>query len=169
MAVDPVSPPEPDDAPSDTGGDNPLTTASPASSPDADEPTQTDAADDSPAPSSVVEAVPRLLKLVVTVSRDGDGGHRAVLALGRDGCDPLLRVIEAGELEDALQVVPELLAEAEARWQLQPRYPAVAPTTPVANRSARTPSPQASTATGSEQTGTPAPGPAEPGQMTFFA
>lgn len=169
MAIDPLIPPELDDAPSDTGGDNSLTTASPASSPDADEPTQTDSADDSPAPSPVAHAGPRPLKLVVTVSRDGDGGRRAVLALGSDGCDPLLRVIEAGELEDALQVVPELLAEAEARWELQPRYPTAAPTTAVANRSARTPSPRASTATDPEQTGTPAPGPAEPDQMTLFA
>ena len=147
-------------------GDDSRTIGAPAPSPDGDVPTHTDAADDSAAPSPNAQ---RPLKLVVTVSRDGDSGHRAVLALGSDGCDPLLRVIEAGELEDALQVVPELLAEAEARWELQPRYPTAAPTTPVANRSARTPSPQASTATGSEQTGTPAQGPARPGQMTFFA
>jgi len=174
MAVDPLSPPEADDAFSDMEGvdmegDDSRTIGAPAPSSDGDVPTQTDAADGSPAQPPVAEAGPRPLKLVVTVSRDGDGGHRAVLALGSDGCDPLLRVIEAGELEDALQVVPELLAEAEARWQLQPRYPAATPTPSVANRSARMPSPRASAATDSEQTGAPAPRSAEPDQMTLFA
>jgi len=166
MAVDPLSPPEADDVLSDMEGDDSRTIGAPAPSPDGDVPTHTDAADDSAAPSPNAQ---RPLKLVVTVSRDGDSGHRAVLALGSDGCDPLLRVIEAGELEDALQVVPELLAEAEARWQLQPRYPAATPTPSVANRSARMPSPRASTATDPEQTGAPAPRSAEPDQMTLFA
>jgi hypothetical protein len=169
MAVDPLSPPEADDALSDMEADDSRTIGAPAPSPDGDVPTQAEAADGSPVQPPVAEAAPRPLKLVVTVSRDGDGGRRAVLALGSDGCDPLLRVIEAGELEDALQVVPELLAEAEARWQLQPRYPVASPTTPVANWSARTQSPRASSATEPEQTGSPAPRSAEPDQMTLFA
>ena len=174
MAVDPLSPSEADDilsgdVPSARAGNDSRTIGAPAPSSDGDVPTQAEAADGSPAQPPVAEAAPRPLKLVVTVSRDGDGGHRAVLALGSDGCDPLLRVIEAGELEDALRLVPELLAEAEARWQLQPRYPAASPTTPVANRSARTPSPRGSTATDPEQTGAPAPRSAEPDQMTLFA
>lgn len=174
MAVDPLSPPEADDALSDMEGvdmesDDFPKIGAPAPSPDGEVPTQAEAANGSPVPPPVAEAAPLPLKLVVTVSHDGDGGHRAVLALGSDGCDPLLRVIGVGELEDALQVVPELLAEAEARWQLQPRYPAAAPTTPVANRSARMPSPRASAATDPEQTGAPAPRSAEPDQMTLFA
>ena len=174
MAVDPLSPPEAgdvfsDDVPADMEGDDSRTIGAPAPSPDGDVPTQAEAADGPPEQPPVAEAAPRPLKLVVTISRDGDGGHRAVLALGSDGCDPLLRVIEASELEDALQVVPELLAEAEARWQVQPRYPTAAPTTLVANRSARTPSPRASTATDPERAGAKAPTSAEPGQMTLFA
>src|SRR5207248_3040411 len=52
---------------------------------------------------------------------------RALLALGSDGCDPLLRAADVADLAGALEEVPGLLAEAEGRWRLQPRYPAAAP------------------------------------------
>src|SRR5947209_4773950 len=48
----------------------------------------------------------RALKMVVTL-RPGDGPtYRAVLALGADGCDPLLRSAEVGDLQAALDEVP---------------------------------------------------------------
>jgi hypothetical protein len=39
-----------------------------------------------------------------------------VLTLGADGCDPLLRAVDAADLPAALEEVPALLADAEARW-----------------------------------------------------
>jgi hypothetical protein len=65
--------------------------------------------------------------LVVNLRPGNAMGYRALLALGSDGCDPLLRAANVDDLAGALEEVPGLLAEAEARWQLQPRYPAVAP------------------------------------------
>ncbi len=71
----------------------------------------------SPAPVAAVdvEAPRRSLKLVVT--------YRAALALGADGCDPLLRSTTVPGLTVALEGVPTLLEEAEASWRLHPRNP----------------------------------------------
>lgn len=66
----------------------------------------------------------RALKLVLHLQPIGAAGYRALLALGADGCDPLLRFTEVADLAAALDEVPGLVAEAEARWQAQPRYPA---------------------------------------------
>ena len=66
----------------------------------------------------------RALKLVLHLQPVGAAGYRALLALGADGCDPLLRFTEVANLAAALDEVPGLVAEAEAHWQAQPRYPA---------------------------------------------
>lgn len=71
----------------------------------------------------------RPLKLVVTVQPVADGGYHAVLALGSEGCDPLIRVLDATDLPTVLNAVPTLVAEAHARWQTQPRHPSVRPAT----------------------------------------
>lgn len=74
-----------------------------------------------------VAAAPTL-KLVVQLLPAGEGGtSRALLSLGRDGCDPELRAVEADDLAAALDEVPALLADAEARWSTQPRYPSAPP------------------------------------------
>lgn len=69
----------------------------------------------------------RGLKLVVWLRPEGAADYRAVLALGADGCDPLLRSAGVSDLQAALDEVPGLLAEAEARWAGQPRNPAARP------------------------------------------
>ena len=116
-------------------------------------------------------------------------GYRALIALGSDGCDPLLRAADVPDVAGALQEVPGLLAEAEGRWQLQPRYPAAAPAktrlaggsrapsppqgpprreppaTPAEPRRAPTPSP--SRAPASPQSPAPASSPAD--QLTLFS
>lgn len=120
----------------------------------------------------------RALKLVLHLQPIGAAGYRAFLALGADGCDPLLRFTEVADLAAALDEVPGLVAEAEARWQAQPRYPAstkarpatapsrakVAQSRPVASEGDE-PAGDASTA---KPTAEPSPKPAPAGQLSFF-
>ena len=67
----------------------------------------------------------RPLKLVVTFTPADGGLYRAALALGSEGCDPVLQSCTVSTLSDALERVPDLLEEAEARWHRHPRNPAV--------------------------------------------
>jgi len=120
----------------------------------------------------------RALKLVLHFQPIGAAGYRVFLALGADGCDPLLRFTEVADLAAALDEVPGLVAEAEARWQAQPRYPA--PTKP---RSATAPSrpkaaPPAVASEGDEPAGDvsrakptaePSPKSAPAGQLSLFS
>ena len=80
----------------------------------------------------------RTLKLVLTLkSGDRSGAAHVVMAIGADGCDPLLRSGEVEDLQAALDLVPGLVAEAEARWQSQPRYPHVPPRAGAKSASSR--------------------------------
>jgi hypothetical protein len=63
------------------------------------------------------------VKLVIRLHPDASAGYRALLALGADGCDPELRAAAVPDLLAALDEVPSLLADAEARWHTRPRYP----------------------------------------------
>jgi hypothetical protein len=105
------------------------------------------------------------LKLVVSLRPGNSMGYRALIALGSDGCDPLLHAADVADLAGALEEVPGLLAEAEGRWQLQPRYPAAAPakTRPPGGSRAPTPrqgpSRREAPATPAEPRRTPAPSP----------
>ena len=63
------------------------------------------------------------VKLVIRLHPDASAGYRALLALGADGCDPELRAAAVPDLLAALDEVPALLADAEARWHARPRYP----------------------------------------------
>jgi hypothetical protein len=113
--------------------------------------------------------VPRSLKLVVSCAPH-QGGYRAALALGAEGCDPLFHAVVADGLVAALDEVPALLAEAEARWREQPRYPsakgrpstarAAAPARPTAGAPPATPAARPSTA--------PPTKPPPAGQMGLF-
>ncbi|MCC6176183.1 MAG: hypothetical protein IT305_12830 [Chloroflexi bacterium] len=88
-----------------------------------------------PKVADATEAPRRTLKLVMTLALSDHGQYRASLALGSDDCDPILRTATVMGLPDALEQVPALLDEAEARWRLQPR-----------NRATSTVSPRRSTA-----------------------
>lgn len=121
----------------------------------------------------------RGLKLVVTLEPTGDAGYRAVLALGADGCDPSFRTAAVDGLPAALDEVPALLADAEARWQEQPRYP----TLPASSRSSRSaaaadraataaapaPAPPPEPPTERPMEAAKAPKPAPKGQLDLFA
>ena len=102
----------------------------------ATEPTATQATDEAATVPSA--ASQHVLKLVVTLQPGEGQTYRAILALGTDGCDPLLRCLEAETLPAILAAVPALLTEAEARWVVQPRYPK---TTPAKAKPRPTPSP----------------------------
>ncbi|MBI4499070.1 MAG: hypothetical protein HY689_14365 [Chloroflexi bacterium] len=69
----------------------------------------------------------RAVKIVITFLPAAGQGQRAVLAVGAEGCDPRFRSLEVDDLTTALDEVPGLVAEAEARWQVQPRNPANPP------------------------------------------
>ena len=79
------------------------------------------------APAAAIEAPRRALKLVLSLqpaTGSAAPGYRALLAVGAEGCDPLFRSVEVAGLPAALGEVPALVADAEARWQTEPRYPA---------------------------------------------
>ncbi len=61
------------------------------------------------------------VKVVLDV-RDGE----VIIGVGRSGCDPCLTTVK-GELEDVLKDVPEVVKQAEAKWQASPRNPAYKP------------------------------------------
>jgi hypothetical protein len=93
----------------------------------------------------------RTLKLVMSLQPRNGENYRALLALGADGCDPLFRSADVATLTEALALVLPLIAEAEARWQVQPRYPSARPSkTPKS-----APAPGHPTATTSPGTSTP--------------
>ena len=139
-----------------------------AEQPDAAEPT-----------TASIETQPphRALKLVVTLQpSDGDDYH-AVLAVGADGCDPLLRCVEGESLASILAAVPTLVGEAEARWRVQPRYPSIKPTAaPTTTTPARvqteevaiTPDETPAAATSGEVAVAPRPASAPAGQLSLF-
>ena len=82
-----------------------------------------------PEESSVSPAPRRSLKLVVTLTPAEAGQYRATLALGADGCDPVLRSVTVSALSEALDQVPNLVEEAQAHWRLHPRNPTTVPAT----------------------------------------
>jgi hypothetical protein len=75
-------------------------------------------------PMGATESPRRPLKLVLTLTPAQTVGYRALLALGADGCDPVLRSAHVADLPAAFQELAALIAVAEARWQIQPRNPA---------------------------------------------
>lgn len=80
-----------------------------------------------PEEGSVPAAPRRSLKLVVTLTPAEAGQYRAALALGADGCDPVLRSAMVSALSEALDQVPNLLDDAEAHWSRHPRNPTTGP------------------------------------------
>ena len=78
----------------------------------------------------------RALKLVLTLKPSSGPGYQAVIALGAEGCDPLMRTAEVESLAAALDLGPGLAAEAESRWRLQPRYPSAPSAVPGRARAA---------------------------------
>ena len=137
------------------------------------EPTETLAAPDEAAPPSTPTR--RGLKLVVTLQPGEGQAYRAILALGADSCDPLLRCLEAETLPAILAAVPALLTEAEARWAVQPRYPTTTPAK-AKPRPAPSPSPTPTlTELGDDAASPetpppppPAPAPTPAGQLSLF-
>ena len=76
---------------------------------------------------SVPTAPRRPLKLVVTLTPAEAGQYRAALALGADGCDPMLRSLTVSALSEVLDQVPNLVDDAETHWRQHPRNPTTVP------------------------------------------
>lgn len=114
---------------------------------------------------------PRSLKVVLTLQPDATEGYRAMLAVGAEGCDPILRSVAVAGIAEAVDHIPALVAEAEAHWQLQPRYPATAATkaTPAPKPSGRASKAPQVPPDAEDQTETkPAPGAAPADQLPLF-
>jgi hypothetical protein len=160
---------------SDAAPERPELSPDPAApaAPQTDPPAAAGAATEPPAPTP---APRRALKLVVTLRPDDGTGYHAILALGGvpsgPGCDPLLRSADVADLEAALDEVPGLLAEAEARWEAQPRNPSAQPARPArAAAPQRTPAPSPAPGPAATETAAPAPTPAKApnaGQLSLF-
>ncbi len=86
----------------------------------------------------------RTLKVVLTLQPRDDAHYRALIALGADGCDPVLHTLDAQDLPAILAAIPDLLAQAEAHWTVHPRYPTVPPP-PKATAKPSTPTKPATT------------------------
>ncbi len=166
MAVEPIRASEPNEP----GGDLPNNDGEPISSgalsTDGESPPQAGA----PSESRPSDPPPRrALKLVITVSAGDAEGQRAVLALGSEGCDPVLRVIEPGGMQAALQAAPAFLAEAEARWQRHPQYPAANRAALSTDRPTKAPAPRTTASMSTPPGPSTAPSSPGPGQLTLFA
>ncbi len=113
---------------------------------------------------------PRSLKLVLTLQPEGTEGYQAMLALGAEGCDPILRSVAVAGIAEAVDQIPALVAEAEDRWQLQPRYPATAAAkAPAAAPSGRAPKVPQAPARAEDQTAPkPVQGAAAADQLPLF-
>jgi|GEM_PF-5311696 len=95
-------------------------------------------------------AAPRSLKLVLTLTpapaadsgvvTEGaesggpaeEGTYHALMSIGSDVCDPILRSVGESVLSAILEEVPGLVTEAEQQWTSRPRFPrASAPAKPA--------------------------------------
>lgn len=85
------------------------------------------AGDVDPPKDAVESAAPqrRSLKLVLSLTPSDAGGYGTLMAVGGEDCDPLLRSVIVEDVAAALAELASLVAEAQARWQIQPRNPAV--------------------------------------------
>jgi hypothetical protein len=66
-------------------------------------------------------AQPEVLDLKVVIHLLGD---RTSIGVHRPNTDPWIRIVKDVDLAGALEQMYQVLAEAEARWQEQPRFPA---------------------------------------------
>ncbi|MBI2851982.1 MAG: hypothetical protein HYX84_02595 [Chloroflexi bacterium] len=57
------------------------------------------------------------VRIVVTLK-----GETAIIGIQQPDCDPVFHTIQGG-LPGALEAVPRMLAEAQERWQTNPKYP----------------------------------------------
>ena len=75
------------------------------------------------ATSAASPGIRRALKLVVTLHPTAENRFQALLAVGAEGCDPLVRSAEVEDLVDALGALVGLVEEAEEQWREHSRYP----------------------------------------------
>lgn len=125
-------------------------------------------------PSPASSAAPRrTLRLVVTL-QPMEHGYRALLAVGADDCDPLLRQVEVDgwpALTDALHALTDA---ALIRWRDQPRNPTVTPPPKPAPLPKRPKEPAAGASSDAPATGDGGTDPAAKGvqapsgQLTLF-
>ncbi|MFN8475519.1 MAG: hypothetical protein U0822_25270 [Anaerolineae bacterium] len=115
-----------------------------------------------PAPPAEVQAQ-RALRFAVTLHPTDDGYH-ALLAVGADDCDPVLRHADVDGWPALAEALHALADDAEAQWRTQPRNPTLAPALKPSPRSERQP------ASPPVEPGEPAPTavPAGSSQMTLF-
>ena len=102
-----------------------------------EQPAQNDTAVPFPQAPLPAQRPERTLKVVLTLQPRDDVHYRALIALGADGCDPVLHTLDGQGLPGILAAIPDLLVRAEAHWAVHPRYPTV-PTPPKATAKSAT-------------------------------
>ena len=65
---------------------------------------------------------PNNLTLVLTID-----SVNITLAVGKPDADPELRLLDAGDLDEALALVPGIVQEVEQRWDEAMRFPSYQP------------------------------------------
>ena len=104
-----------------------------------DEPQHDQPAVETPLPPADVQAG-RTLRLAVTLHPTDDGYH-ALLAVGADDCDPVLRHVDVNGWPELAEALHTLADDAEAQWRTQPRNPTLTPVPKPSPRSERQPTP----------------------------
>ena len=103
-----------------------------------DEP-QTEQADVATPPALPAEAqAPRTLRLAVTLHPTDDGYH-ALLAVGADDCDPVLRHVDVDDWPALAEALRVLADDAVTQWRTQPRNPTLTLAPKPSSRSERQP------------------------------
>ena len=139
------------------------------------EPTDPGTSGSAPPTASQPSRARRSYKIVLNLEAATDGTFHAVLAVGSPDCDPRFEAFDVPDVAAALAAVPALLGDAEAAWDLQPRYPiARTPTkSKTMDRSAPTDgsdqaSPAQPAASQEKPTTSPSPARTSSGQLSLF-
>ncbi|MDP9350504.1 MAG: hypothetical protein M3P51_03030 [Chloroflexota bacterium] len=77
----------------------------------------------SPQTGGLQSAPDRDAKLVVTLTHQGGDSYQASILYGGPGRDPFYRVYEVSSIQEAIDEVPAVIADAEEQWSESPRYP----------------------------------------------
>ena len=85
--------------------------------------------------------VPLETKIIITHKTD-----KSSIGLQQTNCDPILFTV-IGDIATAIARLPELIAEAERRWQTNPRYPKAELPEPPVPVTASVTNPKSNTAT----------------------
>lgn len=118
----------------------------------------------------------RSLKIVLSLEAATDGTFHAVLAVGSLETDPQFMAFDVPDIPAAVAAISKLVSDAEAAWDLQPRYPTARPVAkPKGMDKATSPtdgsepvSPVQPSISNAKSAGSPSPTKSASGQLSLF-